>query len=154
MKKPITIGAMMLFVGLFTYQSANAQTYVVEETMRITMDDEDQSREAMRKIVTEIFENVYAKSEILLGHSMRRHAWGSEGSTVVVSWEVATFSDIEKFTQEEMEKLSVAAWPDEKVRDAKWEEYQSYFSPYHKDEIYMSFNDIRGYAKPQPETKK
>lgn len=144
----------MLCMGLFTFQTINAQTYVVEATMRITMDGEDQSQDNMRKIVTEVFEKIYAKSEILLGYSMRRHAWGSEGSTVVVSWEVATFSDIEKFTQEEMEKLSEAAWPDEKEREAKWNEYQSYFSPYHKDEIYMSFNDIRGYAKPMETEKK
>jgi len=102
----------------------------------------------MQKVVTEMFTNIHAKSEILLGYSIRRHAWGSEGATVVISWEVATWEDIEKFVSEEMEELSKAAWPDEEVREAKWKEYNSYLSPHHKDEIYVSNNEIRGYATP------
>ena len=138
---------MALVVLIFTGSMLNAQTFVVETTSRITIPD-GKTEEDMEKIVTEMFTNIHAKSKILLGYSIRRHAWGSEGSTVVISWEVATWEDIEKFVGEEMEELSKAAWPDEAIRDAKWDEYNSYLDRHHKDEIYTSFNDIRGYATP------
>jgi len=125
----------------------HAQTLIVETTSRIDL-PEGKTEEDMMKSVEEMFSNVHAKSEILLGYSIRRHAWGSEGATVVISWEVASWGDIERFTQEEMEKLSKAAWPDEEVRKAKWMEYNSYIDRHHRDEIYYSINELRGYAKP------
>ena len=147
MKKIFLRATMALTMLIFTGSMLNAQTFVVETTSRITI-PADKTEEDMEKIVTEMFSNIHAKSEILLGYSIRRHAWGSEGATVVVSWEVATWEDIEKFVSEEMEELSKTAWPDEAEREAKWDEYNSYLDRYHKDEIYTSFNDLRGYATP------
>ena len=149
MKRSLWRASMALAAVLFTGTLLNAQTLIVETTSRIEL-PEGKTEKDMKTVVDEMFNNIHAKSEILLGYSIRRHAWGSEGGSVVISWEVAEWADIERFTGEEMEKLATAAWPDEATREAKWKEYNSYLGKHHRDEIYYSMNDVRGYAKPMP----
>ena len=114
---------------------------IAQTTMRIVV-AEGVEEKAMWDMMQEYYDKVYAKSIVLKHITIYRHRYGSEGGTMVVNMEFATWADIEKF-DDEREALEKAGWPDEAVRKAFMKQLGAFQDPYHRDEIYTISNTMR-----------
>ncbi|MBK6883704.1 MAG: hypothetical protein IPH05_12305 [Flavobacteriales bacterium] len=138
--------AAILLAASSTTTNAIAQdkpdvNFIAQTTMRIVVPEGGAEKE-MWDMMKEYFDKVYAKSTIVKHCTIYRHAYGSEGRTMVVNTEFATWADIEKF-DEEREALEKAGWPDEAKREAFMKKMGSFQDPYHHDEIYSISNTMR-----------
>lgn len=143
--KYISIAALALF-AFGTTTNAIAQdkpdvNIIAQTTMRIVVPDGSEEK-AMWDMMHEYYDKVYAKSTILKHITIYRHRYGSEGRTMVVNLEFATWADVEKF-DDEREALENAGWPDEAKRKAFMKKLGSFQDPYHRDEIYSISNTMR-----------
>lgn len=140
MKKIPQLSGIAMAIGLLVCGSSFAQdevktNFVTQATARLVI-PEGEEEKAFWDMHQEYFKNVISKSKLVVHYSICRHAWGSEGATIVERMEFANWSDIERFTKEESMSLAEAAWPDEKTRKAFFKKWRSYEDPYHHDEIY------------------
>lgn len=130
----LTLACALLLTST-SAQEGMKTNFVTHATSRLTIPDGEEES-AYWKMQQEYFDKVISKSKLVVHYSIYRHAWGSEGSTIVETMEFANWSDIDTFTKVEAKALSEAAWPDEKARNAFFTKWRSYEDPYHKDEIY------------------
>ena len=140
MKKTATATSTLFAIVLIMCGNPQAQeemktNFVTQATSRLVIPAGDEEK-SYWKMQQEYYENVISKSKLVVHYSICRHAWGSEGATIVERMEFANWNDIEKFTKEESRSLAAAAWPDEKAREAFFKKWRSYEDPYHHDEIY------------------
>lgn len=138
--------AVLLLSAVFSATSAQAQDdapvhYVAQTTTKYVI-PEGSTAEDAKKALQEYFDKVLSKNKYLLHYAMYRHAWGSQGGTLVASMEFASWADIDNF-ENENEALEKAAWPDETARKAFLKKMSSYLDPYHRDEIYTVVSGMR-----------
>lgn len=125
----------MLLCGSTYAQDEPKTNFITQATSRLVIPEGEEESEFW-KMQQQYFDKVISKSKLVLHYSIYRHAWGSEGATIVETMEFANWNDIDAFTQEESKTLVEAAWPDEKARTAFMKKWRSYENPYHHDEIY------------------
>ncbi|MCB0770639.1 MAG: hypothetical protein KDC00_09565 [Flavobacteriales bacterium] len=147
MKHIPLFSAAALTVGLLISATTTAQeepktNYITQATSRLVVPEGEEESEFW-KMQRSYFDNVISKSKLVVHYSIYRHAWGSEGATVVETMEFANWNDIDTFTSEESRALAEAAWPDEKARMAFMEKWRGYTDPYHQDEIYRVSLNMR-----------
>lgn len=116
--------------------------YITQTTTKITIPVGGTEKEMMG-IWKEYFDKVIAKSTLVKHFTMFRHAWGSLGASIVITYEFTSWGDIDKYHTEEAPSLEKAAWPDEKARTAFLDKMSSYEDRYHRDEIYVVSNGMR-----------
>lgn len=132
-----TLGLALLVAsttGSFA-QEEKKTNFVTQVTTRLVIPDgmnESEFWDTQR----ELFDKVFSKSKLVVHYSIYRHAWGSEGLTIVETMEFANWNDIDTFRTVERRALMEAAWPDEAARKAFVKKWSSFLVPHHKDEIY------------------
>ena len=123
------------FLLAATAQDEKKTNFVTQVTTRLVIPD-GMNESEFWDMQRELFDKVFNKSELVVHYSIYRHAWGSEGLTIVETMEFANWNDIDTFRTVERRALMEAAWPDEAARKAFVKKWSSFQVPYHKDEIY------------------
>ena len=123
------------FLLAATAQEEKKTNFVTQVTTRLVIPD-GMNESEFWDIQRELFDKVFSKSELVVHYSIYRHAWGSEGLTIVETMEFANWNDIDTFRTVERRALMEAAWPDEAARKAFVKKWSSFLVPHHKDEIY------------------
>jgi hypothetical protein len=85
----------------------------------------------------EYFDKVTSKNDLILNSSILNHYFTENSSEVLLVSVFKTWEDIEK-SNDVTNELIKKGWPDEKVRKAFFDNYNSHYSPMHSDEIYTS----------------
>ncbi|MCB9169955.1 MAG: hypothetical protein H6597_07210 [Flavobacteriales bacterium] len=116
--------------------------YLTQTTTRINVPD-GMKEDDMWDMMEEYYQKVLSKSKLLVHYTVYRHAWGSQGATLVMNLEFKTWDDIMKFNRGERQELEKAAWPDETARKAFLDKMDAFWDTHHKDEIYVVSNTMR-----------
>lgn len=85
----------------------------------------------------EYFDKVTSKNDLIMDSGYYTHFFTPDNSEVMLVNVYRSWDDIEKANQENA-RLMEEAWPDEKARQAFIDKQDSYYSPQHSDEIYVS----------------
>lgn len=89
----------------------------------------------------EYFDKITSKNPLIMGSEILTHYYTENSSEVLLVSVYKTWEDIEKSNDVSTDLIN-KAWPDEKVRKAFFDKYQSYYGPMHSDEIYASVTSI------------
>lgn len=130
-----TAAVALSMIAVASAQEAPKTNFITQATSRLEI-PEGEEEDAFWNMQQEYFDKIISKSKLVVHYCIYRHAWGSEGATVVETMEFANWNDIDTFNKVESVALAEAAWPDEKARTAWMKKWRSYEDPHHHDEIY------------------
>lgn len=116
--------------------------YVTATTMHWNMDKEDFSMKEWIALEKEYLEKVTMKNEHVMGSSYYMHRYTADNRELIL---VRTFSSWEAIDQagERDNELIKEAWPNEEARDSFFENQDSYYAPFHSDEIYATMSGAK-----------
>jgi GrpB-like predicted nucleotidyltransferase (UPF0157 family) len=97
----------------------------------------DADRKDWKQTEQEYFDKVTSKNDLITGSEVLNHYYTANSSEVLFVSVFNTWEDIEK-ANDVTNELIKKGWPDEKVRKAFFDKYNSYYGPMHSDEIYTS----------------
>lgn len=78
---------------------------------------------------------VWNKNPLVISHKTIRHWWGHDNRDIIEIAEVASWEDVVKVFEKNIELFN-AAWSTQEARDAFNDAYDKYFTGQHSDEIY------------------
>jgi GrpB-like predicted nucleotidyltransferase (UPF0157 family) len=139
MKKTKNLALGMLILTLLFSIKTHAQEvpkpiYITVTTLHRNLDADI---EAWKQTEQEYFDKVTSKNELIIGSEVLNHYYTANSSEVLLVSMFKTWEDIEK-ANDMTNELIKKGWPDEKVRTAFFDKYNSHYGTMHSDEIYTS----------------
>jgi hypothetical protein len=139
MKKTKNLVLGMLILTLLLSIKIHAQevpkpVYITVTTLHRNLDAD---RKDWKQTEQEYFDKVTSKNDLITGSEVLNHYYTANSSEVLFVSVFNTWEDIEK-ANDVTNELIKKGWPDEKVRKAFFDKYNSYYGPMHSDEIYTS----------------
>lgn len=139
MKKKDILALTMLILTLMSYIGMFAQedpkpVFITVTTLHRNLDTD---RKDWKQTEQEYFDKITSKNELIIGSEILNHYFTENSSEVLLVSVFKTWEDIEK-ANDVSNELIKKAWPDEKIRKAFFDKYNTYYSQMHSDEIYSS----------------
>ena len=100
---------------------------------------EDGNIDEIRSMQQEFTENVYHKLNNLLAYYPMRHLYGADSRERLQVFVFKSLSDLDAM---DMQDLIEAHWPDEDSREAFFNSFSKYQSPWHGDLIYRNVPEL------------
>tara|TARA_R110000787_G_scaffold129264_1_gene241068 strand:+ start:11549 stop:12373 length:825 start_codon:yes stop_codon:yes gene_type:complete len=147
--KTIRLFTTVIIALLFFNTSLNAQDgaperpmYVTATTMHWNMDKEDFSMKEWIALEKEYLEKVTMKNKLVIGSSYYMHRYTADNRELILVRTFASWADIDKAGERDTELIN-EAWPDEDARNAFFKNQDSYYAPFHSDEIYETMSGAK-----------
>lgn len=148
-KDNLALGMLILTfmscIGMFAQEDPKP-VFITVTTLHRNLDTD---RKDWKQTEQEYFDKVTSKNDLILGSEILNHYFTENSSEVLLVSVFKTWEDIEK-ANDVSNELIKKAWPDEKIRKAFFDKYNTYYSPMHSDEIYSS---IAGSKEFKPTSK-
>lgn len=140
MKKLVlgAFAALILLSGLQTVSAQQSETNLVHITKLKSLRVENGSPRERDSLIAIYNENVIKKNKYILSHREYSHFFTGDSQDYLIVEEFKDF-DSWKLSNEMMEELEKAAWPDEEKREAFMNAMNKYFENWHGDML-MNYN--------------
>jgi len=116
--------------------------YVTATTMHWNMDKEDFDMKEWIALEKEYLEKVTMKNELVMGSHYYMHRYTADNRELILVRTFASWADIDKAGERDTELIN-EAWPDEDARKAFFKNQDSYYAPFHSDEIYATMSGAK-----------
>lgn len=141
-KKIASFLLLLLFIysEYTTAQEAKKETYkpvFITVTKAHRSSNPDINFSDWLKTEQQYFNNVTKKNNLIIASGVYFHYFTPDDTEINFVNVYQSWEDIEK-ANDENSKLAKATWPDKKERDDFFKKQNSYYSPIHSDEIYLS----------------
>lgn len=148
-----TIKKLLLITFVFTLmimtqaigQNSNEEEYkpvYLTVTTGHWSEDPDVDGSDWLKTEKEYFDKVTKKNHLIIGSGYYTHYFTPDNSEILFVSVYASWEDIEK-ASEITAKLIEEGWPNEEKKEAFFKKQNSYYSPIHSDEIYVSTKYVK-----------
>lgn len=134
----LLILTFMLSIGM-SAQEDPKPVFITVTTLHRNLDTD---RKDWKQMEQEYFDKVTNKNDLIVGSEILNHYYTENSSEVLLVSVFKTWEDIEK-ANDVSNELIKKGWPDENIRKAFFDKYNTYYGPMHSDEIYSSVNGTK-----------
>ena len=139
----LAIATLLLFnQSVFAQDAPVGPMYVTATTMHWNMDKEDFDMKEWIALEKDYLEKVTMKNELVMGSSYYMHRYTADNRELILVRTFASWADIDKAGERDIELIN-EAWPDEGTRKAFFKNQDSYYAPFHSDEIYATMSGAK-----------
>ena len=140
----IAIATLLLTTTTISAQDETPERpmYVTATTMHWNMEKEDFNMKEWIALEKEYLEKVTMKNEHVMGSSYYMHRYTADNRELILVRTFSSWEAIDKAGERDTELIN-EAWPDKEARTAFFENQDSYYAPFHSDEIYATMSGAK-----------